>query len=207
MDKPAVKYLSNIVVTGAFNPSIIQPAWLISTGIVSPPSDDEEVSIKMPVVSPSLIFRFEIGEAKWTVATDRLILEPKKDKSVQALAISVLKKLPHTPLAAVGTNVESVISQEVWQSNQSVISKNLVDACSQIGTINEKNCILRIDRGDDVILTVNIMEVLEKVIFNMNFHQITHDLNSAQHALSKYNQHINDAKKIVNDLCGAMVQS
>ena len=207
MDKPAVKYLSNIVVTGAFNPSIIQPAWLISTGIVSPPSDDEEVSIEMPVVSPSLIFRFEIGEAKWTVATDRLILEPKNGKPIQSLASAVLEKLSHTPLTAVGTNVESVIPKKVWKSDKPVIYAKIDEACGEFGEINERGCSLKINRDDNVTLTIIIkeeMDVSENVIVNLNFHQNTPTLKVALDALSNYENHTVEAKTIVSSLIGAM---
>jgi len=207
MDEPAVKYLSNIVITGAFNPSIIQPAWLISTGIVSPPSDDEEVSIEMPVVSPSLVFRFEIGQVKWTVATDRLILEPKNGKPVQTLAISVLKKLFHTPLTAVGTNVESVIPREVWKSDKPVISAKINKACGEFGEVNERGCSLKINRDDNVTLTIIIkeeMDASENVIINLNFHQNTPTLKVALDALSNYEKHTAEAKTIVSGLIGAM---
>lgn len=90
------------VVLGAFNPAIIQPAWVIKTGLLA----ENEGFIDVPVLGGGLV-QCRVAGFTWAVTSERLVVtheELGRPGSPGDLAAGILGKLPHTPTQAVGNN-------------------------------------------------------------------------------------------------------
>lgn len=101
----------SVVVLGDFNPSIFQPLWFSTNGLL-PKEETENATI-------SIIHRefasFSIGGIQVQVDGTRFgltTLETPQGPVLRDLAIGTLSILEHTPLRAIGLNLDSVFSVE-----------------------------------------------------------------------------------------------
>ena len=110
----------SIVTLGDFNPSIFQPLWLSSNDLMSAEETAEAV---ITLVSKKLSV-FEAGGMRIHAEDDRLAIattDPSCIPSLRDLAYGVLSLLSHTPVRAIGLNLDSTASV------------NSADACTIIG--------------------------------------------------------------------------
>ena len=113
-EKPRLALRSvSVVVTAEFhNPSILNPDFLVSRGIVPPDWVAAEV-LTTPALS---VVRYDNGVA-WTVNPSQLtITQPagpafEENCEIHQLTQSYLAKLPHVPYRALGLNCEVVVSE------------------------------------------------------------------------------------------------
>jgi hypothetical protein len=93
----------NIVVIGAFNPPIFQPAWLAAEGLIRPGDGEAaEVEIVHPEVTvfETEWMRCQVTRERFSMATQREShYEPLRD-----LVASVFRLLRHTPTRVCGIN-------------------------------------------------------------------------------------------------------
>lgn len=113
-EKPRLALRSvSVVVTAEFhNPSILNPDFLVSRGIV--PAD---WTVSQPVTTPALsVVQYENGVG-WTVNPSQLTVTQSAGPDfggacdVHRLVPSYLEKLPHVPYRSLGLNCEVVISE------------------------------------------------------------------------------------------------
>lgn len=113
-EKPRLALRSvSVVVTAEFhNPSILNPDFLVSRGIVPPDWAAAEV-LTTPALS---VVRYDNGVA-WTVNPSQLtITQPagpafEENCEIHQLTQSYLAKLPHVPYRALGLNCDVVIPE------------------------------------------------------------------------------------------------
>ena len=100
---------SNVVIRGNFNPYIFSPEWLTSQGVW----EEQEVHLALgATLGDGIQFRAVNTDVEWSVSSRSLIIATLGDAG--SLAVSVLEKLPHTPVQAVGCNF--VFSLPNWES-------------------------------------------------------------------------------------------
>lgn len=109
----------NVVLVGSFNPSIVQPYWLASKGLVKP---EEAEHADVEVISRELV-SFRLPESLGIQVTlDRFQIAEASAPSrelLRDLAEGVLRYLPETPLAAMGINHNyhyRVATEDAWHA-------------------------------------------------------------------------------------------
>lgn len=90
--------MANATIRGNFNPYIVSPEWLAATGIW----EQDEVQLAFGAVAGGV--RFRSGQDEWLV--DNQSLQISSIENCGILAASVLRSLPHTPVVAIGLNLE-----------------------------------------------------------------------------------------------------
>lgn len=93
----------SIVLVGQFNPSIFQPAWLLSHQIER---DVDDESVKTEIVHPD-VSRFSFENRAYTIDQNRFQIQTTVAPWVKLLDITVLifaELLMHTPIRAFGVN-------------------------------------------------------------------------------------------------------
>jgi len=116
-----------IVIVGDFNPSIIQPSWLLYHGLLN---ENEVETAKIDVIIPDASV-FEIGGwLKIEVFRDRFVMHSYNEgyyESLRDILIGVLKLLNHTKLNALGININNIFT---YQNNKDIhiISHNLINS-------------------------------------------------------------------------------
>jgi|CXWL01.1.fsa_nt_gi hypothetical protein len=104
----------NIVIAGAWNPSIFNPLWLHKNLL----KEGEEAGIAFPINDISLPIQISIPNVKIYPSTQRLEVKPDTETpSSLESAISVTKKiaslLQHTPVNGVGFNFAFVDQEDI----------------------------------------------------------------------------------------------
>ena len=105
-------YEIDTVVLGRFNPHIISPPWLAQEKIIV---EGETVEAEIAVAGRAVAFRFKTGDLAWHVDYNQLIISTEKIADTAAIAAKVVEKLPHTPLAAIGSNFRYRCGLSEWK--------------------------------------------------------------------------------------------
>lgn len=90
--------MANVSVLGNLNPYIVSPEWLISNEIL----ETSEFHLAFGAVVDGV--RFRSGKTEWQV--DNKSLQIFSIDNCGGLAAKVLRKLPHTPVRAIGLNFD-----------------------------------------------------------------------------------------------------
>lgn len=108
----------SIVILGDFNPSIFQPFWFSANGLM--PSEETKAA-EIEMIHKRLA-SFSMGKIKVQVDEARLGLttvESPQGLVLRDLAIGTLSILEHTPLKAIGINLDTVFeleSDDAWHA-------------------------------------------------------------------------------------------
>jgi hypothetical protein len=106
----------SVVLVGALNPAIFQPAWLAAQDLIS---ESESKNAKVNVISPQaaditfLDFGLQVLQNRLTLRT----IDISKSAKICDLVVGILTKLQHTPISAAGINQSQHISvggEKVW---------------------------------------------------------------------------------------------
>jgi len=95
------------VVRGRFNPHIINPEWLKSEGIWQA----DQVQMHLGAIFEGLNFGTADMKTEWAVENRGLAIK-SDNEDCGDLAAQVVKKLPHTPVTAVGNNFAYTVSPD-----------------------------------------------------------------------------------------------
>lgn len=177
---------TTIVLTGAWNTSIIAPKWLAKEVFKTPPGT--EVLVEFPTI-PGPPPRYTIDAIKVVPTSDKLIISPEQSNdealvSAENKARAILETLPHTPLHAFGEN---------FRFEDDAPTPDLLRIFDIVDTIPEK-----LEKPVDVISTsvstsfqiesrqLNLKRTLNngKIQFEFNFH---YPVTSAQEAIGSIN--------------------
>jgi hypothetical protein len=108
----------SIVVLGDFNPSIFQPFWFSANGLMPQvEADNAEISLIHKQVAAFSMgkLNIQVDGARFGITTD----EPSQEPILRDLALGTLSLLEHTPLRAIGLNLDMVFaveSEEAWHA-------------------------------------------------------------------------------------------
>lgn len=107
-----------IVLTGEFNPAIFHPAWLAQNELVAV----EEAETAEDLICSNDVSTFVLDDAHFQVERHRFGLTTKDESKapwIRDLAVGVFTLLEHTPLLALGLNLDirySLGSEESWHA-------------------------------------------------------------------------------------------
>jgi hypothetical protein len=105
-----------IVLRGAFNPSIFQPAWFSGQGILpAPEADDATIQVITPDVTifSTALFELQATRDQFLVSTTRA----PSPRMLCDLVLGTFQRLSHTPVSQLGINTDShfrMPSREEW---------------------------------------------------------------------------------------------
>jgi hypothetical protein len=103
----------SVVVLGAWNPTIINPTWLLNNKVVE--EEPKQVEVEVAYAPHEGGVRFELGGATWLADYGRLQIVAKDWKDCGAFADRVLALLQHTPTRAIATNFVFSASLDDWR--------------------------------------------------------------------------------------------
>ncbi len=92
-----------IVLLGAFNPSIFQPAWMASQGVLD---ESEASAAEIGIIHPDVV-SFRVGAIAIEVLRERFqaqTTDASAFESLRDLVVGVFGRLLHTPIGAMGIN-------------------------------------------------------------------------------------------------------
>jgi hypothetical protein len=102
---------TTFVLTGIWNPAILQPAWLLRHAFAAPVGQDMPVEVEV-AAGLGIPPRFTMGGVTFVPSRDRLVVQPAapytivKLDLIERLLQRILRALPHTPVNAFGHNFE-----------------------------------------------------------------------------------------------------
>jgi hypothetical protein len=160
---------SSSVLNGSFNIYIFQPAWLITNNLVNP----SELAIHYDMNRPGC--RLSIGEksCEWTIRPDRLtILANTAATDCGSLTGKIIELLPHTPLFAIGNNIQfkssiadiDVLSRRLFGEAGSDIDGYELKQSTWHRSLSIKDRIINIQMSsnlDEATLSVNVHRELQ----------------------------------------------
>lgn len=97
--------VSSIVLTGEFNPTIFHPSWLAQNGLIA----DAEAEAAEALVCSNDISTFKLDGLHFQIERHRFGLTTKDDSQavrIRDLTVGIFCILEHTPLHAMGLNVD-----------------------------------------------------------------------------------------------------
>ena len=170
LDKALLR--ANIVLTGSWNPAILTPPWMSEHGIIEDVQADVQLSVQPPSVT------YTSGGFRWNARTDRLMVESQVATDWARCAefvASVLAKLPHTPLAALGVNF---IFDQRGGGALDLPGDASAAVCAHLrGEILEEAHIVRV-RGEGWVLNLKSVARAAQPVLDFNFH---HDVSSGEY--------------------------
>src|SRR4051812_20465261 len=95
----------DVAIVGHWNPYIIQPDWLINSGVAHVAERDNIHQINFSIVPHQpLSFSFPFQGFDWSISENHLIVRSSTLQNPAPIVVEVLRRLAHTPVAAVGHN-------------------------------------------------------------------------------------------------------
>jgi len=193
----------NIVVVGAWNPSILTPDWVREYMFEAPPGTSVEVQVALDRPGP---MRIRHGGVTVTPAADRLIVECTANdddsiKRVGAVVGRAVHALPRTPLAAAGVNRRyrfDVIPPTVADVVRSPLDEKLL---SSGRSTNARLVKWRITWGGGHLnLEIAVDEVAPIGTINFNYELISSDAESLCQWVVRTDDMAHDATGILNEI-------
>ncbi len=165
------------VVLGRFNPHIICPPWLAKQKIIA---EEETGEAEIAITGRAIALRFKTGDLTWQVDSNRLNISSEKISDTAAIAAKVVKKLPHTPLNAIGNNFRYQCSLSDWDGRLPKLDDVGFDQLGKYGDVQSVGWKASISQSDGV--TVNTEMTLEPtelpspmLTVNVNYHRQVND--------------------------------
>lgn len=162
----------SLVIMGAWNPRIFSPPW--AKQWLAPEAD---IGVSIAVGNPSLPLRLEFRGLQLTVMSSRLVLQTAQLddgslQSAQECAIRILDLLPHTPLRAVGINVQFLDNEpspDLLRLFDLRDGESLAETEGTVQTTSIRRSVLL--RGELLLNLTLELRLNGQVAFDFNFHQ------------------------------------
>ncbi|MFO7903223.1 MAG: hypothetical protein ACQESR_11555 [Planctomycetota bacterium] len=191
----------NVVIVGAFNPRIILPDWLQKVGIVEPMDTKTEVEFEVGGKDrPG--FRFSTGAFRWHVTDSRLKIDSQHENPA-TLAARVLEHLPHTPLSAVGHNLEyrsesidGLRLPQIGELNSAALKKEYNK------TVRETGWSCRLELAEGVLLNIRAMQRLGTIEVSTNLHREVPDVDKVRMIARGFEEDVSLSNNIVSSMIG-----
>lgn len=182
---------------GAFNPAILRPEWFVSQRII-PEADD--FSIEM-MLGPVPQYRFKVGATTWTIGGARITIEPSGDADAPPnLAAVTFQKLEHTPISAIGYNLNAKLLIEDWKSPRPHLPTDVSTIVSRYGILVNQSHAFQTVQEDGGLLNVTIKEERDSIVIDINNHVSVRDAADAVLSLKTYSDRIDRLKRLVQSL-------
>ena len=187
------KDVATCLLLGSWNTAIINPKWLAKNIFEVP--DGEEFGMEMSF-NGSVKFRTLIRDIYIAPTNDRLVMYPVKEeeelfKRIDSVTTMLYKKLPYTPITAIGHNFTYIL--DGVESFTVDVFKGLQEYDSVYDNINTglsnevliKHSLL-VNEDEHVKLNLNYKKDGNKKILDLNYHyQVNQIPDLINHALNK----------------------
>ncbi len=168
---------ANIVIIGHFNPFLISPDWLSKERIWTP----KEIQLVLGGLKEDSV-RFQGDGVEWLLSYNRMMIA-SATTDCGALATEILKKLPHTPVAATGTNF--IFQDPDMTADHPVFSKprSLFPKVCQSPDLFKWSVVMH---EDDARIEATFISGEQGASFSVNRHRKTESSDSALVAVSRF---------------------
>lgn len=158
----------NCVVVGHFNAAIIKPPWLVKQGIL--PDGEMQLSLSDRPEAPRV---FKFAGLDWQVGPTRLVVSPVSPDGVNpAVPVGqILRKLPHTPISAIGHNFIFDVEPNDPSLEPRLGSRPMRDLASKLGgDFMETSWSLAVQHLKGYRLTLKVQTGVNMQKADANFH-------------------------------------
>ena len=179
---------TSVVILGAWNPSILQPNWLVKEVFKIPEGKQSPMTMEFALI-PGAPLKFKLKDITFVPLRDRIVLqaaETTKESldNVEQTAINILNLLPHTPIGGFGENFEFFEDNpsgeliKIFELKDSLADRVIVPFETISTTVTTS---IKIEE-----CTLNLNRILSggRLKFKFNFH---YGVTSANDAASKLN--------------------
>jgi hypothetical protein len=173
--------IAQTLALGPFNPHIISPEWLVKNGICT----DEEVEIRFVPMNQGIAFSFR--DVHWQIDF-RSLLIASREKSCGELAATVIEKLHHTPIRAVGNNFHYAGTREQWgNSPLPMPGATGWGGFPPVGIVEQLRWTAVFSRAD-VRIEITLAQTEAGMAVMFNFHRETKSSEEARHAALRFDE-------------------
>lgn len=193
---------ASCVAVGTFNIYIFRPDWV---GEFEDCPEKSEVSFDADFSQPGFKLASDQFGSEWIVRPDRLLLQPRtsENNSGRTLA-AVIRKLPFTPLRAVGSNVS-------FESDVSELRGLSVSALEPISApdpyeVSQRTWHMAARKGDEVFnLQLSVQD--EKALLSANVHTDVKGKAAgfAAEAAERFLEHRRESVALFESILGAKI--
>ncbi len=183
----------NMVLAGNFNPYLLSPEWLAREEIWAV----DEVQLSLGAV-PQDGVNFRGDDTQWFVSAYRLGITSTFAGKCSELAASVLHKLPHTPISAVGC---TFTYQEAETENNDPIFALVSERARAAGTEPQLSRWGILLHEDSTRIDVSFVSGTHGLTGVAHFHRSVSDFSAAIEAITA---HPDDSKKATELVTGLL---
>ena len=197
----------NLVIAGKWNISILKPDWFTRefTDLVHP---KEKIPIKFSIDTGTI--RFPLEEVTIQPTQNRLdliaIVEDNDHYAkVEQFAEGIIRKLPHTPISAIGHNrAYDLTTEEMKYTKKSQLDEFelIYQARFPKAVVNSQSLHHAINLSDHVI-NITFTIARDHSYINFNFNYPVQNEEQALNSISQVRDNITTSKKIFKNLVGA----
>lgn len=193
-------YFCNINILGAWNTSIINPFWLAEQlPDVFEKKTETPAEIK---IAPIPTYKYTIQDVQIETSSERLIISTSKNNNkqrnlIKTISSSIIEKLPHTPIIAVGHNFKYKIKAEKFLCLDTFFDKD-----------KNNNVFKRLDLEEQIeqqnnyafpfenhVLNLNLRNTNDEIIVSLNYHYKIDNPKKTKTAIDEFLVNYSDSKK------------
>ena len=191
--------LCNINILGAWNISIINPIWLKEQFPHLFQQEKYEMSLK---ISPNPTFLFNEQSIDIEYSNDKLLVSTKEDsiekvKLIKSMCLSIVEKLPHTPIFAIGHNYTYVVKNEFLIRNFFVnnTTNNLIHSLKYDRPIEERlSCSFALENSK---LNIYFIKKKDNNTISFNYHYQIDLKDTIYSAIKAFENNFNHSKELL----------
>ena len=183
------------LVLGHFNPHIITPTWLVKNKLCN----EGEVTLRIMSMPQTQGGAFQFKDVQWQIDFQSLLISSSKE-NCGALAATVLRKLPHTPVRAVGNNFHYAGTMDQWgDCPLPMLGTTGWDDLVGVGKVDQLRWV-GVFFQDKVRIEITLAQSETGFAVMFNFHRNTKQAKEAQSAAGCFEEDRGSSKKLIKKL-------
>jgi hypothetical protein len=188
--------LATCVLVGNLNPAIIEPGWLMRQRILAA---SEEIQLRLGMPGSVTPIQFRSSQYAWSISSQVLSVSALSDKADPgAFVASIMEKLFHTPVQAVGNNFHFPVGEIRSTSIQRLLGCQSPDFAGR--EFLGYSVALKLSYSD-ALLTLTLSEEDHKLkLADFNFHRDCGDSSSAVDAAKCWQTDKQEALRITRGI-------
>ena len=199
---------TSLVVTGQWNPAILNPQWIGRNILDIPDGQDIPIEIEMPMTL-GLPPRIKIQNFSYVARSARLILTPSGHSeavlnATEAAVRKILELLRYTPVTGFGFNFEFLEDHpaEDVLTHFDAVGNDIVPNVGEAVTVVERNTVISFSRAQGLVnVTRSLANNLLKANFNFHY-PLTQASDLANIPPNKFVQDLAFATHLMDEIYG-----